>query len=76
MKYKITTKSGKVYKATTIDYVSGFLKMECWDGEHRIPAAEVAYIRNPSARPSEISEVMVPLFLFTFVFGLALMLLF
>lgn len=68
MSYKITTKSGRIYKASKVEHKPGFLEMHCWDGEHRIPAGEVTYIKTTEI--DEISEIILPIFLFSFVFFL------
>ena len=46
MGYKVSTKSGRTYRASKIEHKAGFLEMHCWDGEHRIPASEVTYIKS------------------------------
>lgn len=74
MSYKISTKGGRIYRASKVEHKPGFLEMHCWDGEHRIPAGEVTYIK--STEIDEISEVILPLFLFAFVFFLVVMVFF
>ena len=74
MSYKISTKGGRTYRASKVEHKPGFLEMHCWDGEHRIPAGEVTYIK--STEIDEISEVILPLFLFAFVFFLVVMVFF
>lgn len=66
MAYKVSTKSGKVYRASTVDHLPGFLKMQCWDGEHRVPAGEITYIK--STEVDVWMNVLAPIILFVFVF--------
>lgn len=66
MAYKVSTKSGKVYRASTVDHLPGFLKMQCWDGEHRVPAGEITYIK--STEVDVWLNVLAPIILFVFVF--------
>lgn len=65
MGYKVSTKSGKTYRASKVEHKPGFLEIHCWDGEHRLPAGEITYIK--STEVDEIPRVMLPLFLFCFV---------
>lgn len=74
MTYKVTTKSGKIYRASEIDINGPYLKMTCWDGEHRIPNSEVTYIK--STEVDVIYERILPVALFVFVFTFAVLVLF
>ena len=66
MSYKVSTKSGRIYRASTVDHLPGFLKMQCWDGEHRVPAGEITYIK--STEVDSWLNVILPACLFVFFF--------
>ncbi|PID47222.1 MAG: hypothetical protein CSB47_00870 [Proteobacteria bacterium] len=68
--YKVSTKSGRTYHASKIDHKAGFLEMHCWDGEHRVPAGEITYIK--STEVDELIEIVLPVFVFSFVFFLVI----
>lgn len=48
MKYKVTFKDGRVYRASKVEVVMGFIIMQLWDGELRLPSGEVAEISKPN----------------------------
>ena len=66
MSYKVSTKSGRIYRAAKVEHKPGFLEMHCWDGEHRVPAGEITYIK--STEIDEWFEVVLPVCLFVFIF--------
>ncbi|PWQ94693.1 hypothetical protein [Leucothrix arctica] len=65
MGYKVSTKSGRTYRASKIEHKPGFLEMHCWDGEHRIPAGEVTYIKSTGFGQS--AKSVFPGFLMFFI---------
>lgn len=67
MGYKVSTKSGRTYRASKIEHKPGFLEMHCWDGEHRIPAGEVTYIKSTGIGESAKS-VFPDILIFVIVF--------
>ena len=85
MKYTVKTKSGKIYKAKSVDVAFGFVTMKFWYGELRLPAGEILSVRKfylePKEAPQENSPerasggwvIPVLLFIIVFVFSLPAM---
>ena len=46
MRYTVATKGGRFYKAKTVTPAMGFVTMEVWDGEIRLPAAEILWVKK------------------------------
>lgn len=85
MKYKVTIKSGKIYRAKQVDIASGFVTMKFWHGELRLPAGEILSVRKFYLEPPEAPAKgaperasggwVLPVILFVLVFILFLLLL-
>ncbi len=85
MKYTVKTKSGKIYKAKSVDVAFGFVTMKFWYGELRLPAGEILSVRKfylePGETPPENSPeatsggwvIPVLLFIIVFIFSLPMM---
>lgn len=85
MRYTVKTKSGKVYKAKSVEVAFGFVTMKFWYGELRLPAGEILSVskfylepgepipeKNPE-RPSGSWFIPVLLFIIVFIFSLPAM---
>lgn len=78
MRYRVETKSGKIYKAQDVELAFGFLTMKFWNGEVRLPAGEIlsikkTYLAKSKAPPEKSPEntsggLVIPVFLFILVF--------
>lgn len=78
MRYKIETKSGKIYKAQDVELAFGFLTMKFWNGELRLPSGEIlaikkTYLAKGKSPPKDLPESTsggfgIPIFLFIIVF--------
>ena len=90
VRYKVKTKGGRVYKAKTVVVAMGFVTLEVWDGEIRLPAGEIQWVKK-TFFTSAITQVeekveqpksantsggwVVPVILFVIVFIFSLLLL-
>lgn len=78
MRYKVETKSGKIYKAKNVEVAFGFVTMKFWHGELRLPAGEISSVRKfylepaadkPEGGPERVSGGWTfPIVLFLLVF--------
>ena len=85
MRYTVKTKSGKIYKAKSVDVAFGFVTMKFWYGELRLPAGEILSVSklylDPGKPPPEDSPerasggwvIPVLLFIIVFIFSLPAM---
>ena len=71
MKYRVTLKDGRVYRASKVEVAMGFIIMELWDGELRLPSGEVLEIRQPNKELWEgFAKALLIMFLVVFLMGL------
>ena len=78
MRYKIDTKSGKIYKAKDVEVAFGFVTLKFWHGELRLPSSEILSIKktylasnqhHTEKSPETTSGgLAIPFFLFVLVF--------
>lgn len=55
--YRIVLRDGTVHWGTEVDHVPGFVNIKSWDGEIRLPAADVVEVY--SSRMERISWVVL-----------------
>jgi len=82
LRYRVETKSGKIYKAAAVEIAMGFITMKFWHGEIRLPAGEILSVKKtylPSKSPppekttdSASGSLVIPIVLFIIVFIFAL----
>ena len=46
MRYTVATKGGREYKAKTVTPAMGFMTLEVWDGEIRLPSSEILWVKK------------------------------
>jgi hypothetical protein len=85
VRYTVKTKSGKIYKAKSVEVAFGFVTMKFWYGELRLPAGEISSVskfylepREPapeksSAKASGGWVIPILLFIIVFIFSLPAM---
>ena len=90
VRYKVKTKGGRIYRAKTVAVAMGFVTLEVWDGEIRLPAAEIKWVKKTffTSAVTEIEKSLeqpksastsggwvVPVILFMIVFIFSLLIL-